>query len=79
MIDDTMRRRALGMVRASADRDLAGDKLLSLLAHDRWDLIEILADEPAEIHRRVRGRRHSRQPSSPGLTRAHEQVDLQQS
>lgn len=75
MIDETMRRRALGMERAVADRTLAGNNLLRLLANDRWDLIEQLAKEPKDVHQRVRGRRHSRQPLSPGLERAREAVD----
>lgn len=70
MIDDTIRRRALGVVRAVADRDLAGKKLLRLLSEDRWDLIETLAKEPRDIHRRVRGRRIARQPESTGLVQA---------
>ena len=70
MIDETMRRRALGMERAAADRSLAGSKLLRLLADDRWDLIEQLAEESNDVHQRVRGRRHSRQPLSPALERA---------
>jgi len=70
MIDETMRRRALGVKRASADRDLAGEKLLRLLATDRWDLIEQLAEEPRDMHRWVRGRRHALQPLSPALEQA---------
>lgn len=75
MIDETMRRRALGMERAAADRTLAGNNLLRLLASDRWDLIEELAKEPKDVHQRVRGRRHSQQPLSPGLERAREAVN----
>lgn len=75
MIDETMRRRALGMERAAADRNLAGTKLLGLLKNDRWDLIEQLAVEPKDIHQRARGRRHSRQPLSPGLERARGAAD----
>ncbi len=75
MIDETMRRRALGMERAAADRNLAGSKLLRLLANDRWDLIEQLAEESKDVHQRVRGRRHSRQPLSPGLERARGVAD----
>lgn len=70
MIDETMRRRALGMGRATADPDLRGEKLLRLLAADRWDLIEQLAEEPRDMHRRVRGRRYARQPLSPALEQA---------
>ena len=74
MIDETMRRRALGMERAAADHTLAGNNLLRLLENDRWDLIEQLAEEPKDVHQRARGRRHSRQPLSPGLERAREAV-----
>jgi len=70
LIDKTARRRALGMERAAADPELAGSRLLRLLADDRWDLIEGLADEPKDFHRRVRGRRHSNQPLSPALNEA---------
>ena len=70
MIDDTMRLRALAMARAVADPELAGGKLLRLLAGDRWDLIEPLAAESPNIHRRVRGRRVREQPLSMGLVQA---------
>ena len=70
MVDDGIRRRALGMTRAAADPNIAGSALLKLLSKDRWDIIERLADEPKDIHKRVRGRRHSQQPESPGLLQA---------
>lgn len=71
MIDATTRRRALGMERAAADADLAGARLLRLLRDDRWDIIEAVAEEPRDVHRRVRGRRTRKQPDSSGLMRAH--------
>lgn len=74
MIDDTMRLRAVGMKRAVADRDLAGEKLLRLLAADRWDLLELLAKESKGRHKCVRGRRLRQQPSSLGLAQAHAAV-----
>jgi len=71
MIDDGFRQRALGMQRAVADRELSGQSLLRLLADDRWDLIESLASESNEVHKRVRGRRIAKQPPSAGLEQMH--------
>ena len=76
MIDNTMRLRALGMERAVADRDLAGEKLLRLLAADRWDLLETLAKDSNDMHKRVRGRRLRQQPLSVGLAQAHAAIGL---
>jgi len=70
MIDQTARQRALGMTRAAADRNLVGAPLLRLLSGERWDLIERMAEEPAEIHRQVRGRRTAKQPASSALADA---------
>lgn len=74
MIDDTMRLRALGMERAVADPELTGGKLLGLLAKDRWDLIETLAEEPPKFHKCVRGKRLRQQPLSMGLAQARAAV-----
>lgn len=76
MIDSTMRSRALGIRRAVADTDLAGEKLLRLLASDRWDLLEALAEEPLDVHKRVRGRRLRQQPRSIGLEQARAAVEV---
>lgn len=71
LIDEKMRTRALGVRRAAADRAMAGENLMKLLADDLWDVIEQLALEPKDIHKSVRGWRHSRQPESPALSQAH--------
>lgn len=62
------RRRAVGIKRAVTDRrGLAGHRVLSYLAEDRWDVFERLADEPADYHRTLYGNRVEREPSSPTL------------
>lgn len=64
-------KRALAVQRAAADIvGLAGAPLLALLSTDQWDILESLADDPAEAHRRVRGRRVASVPPSEALTTA---------
>ena len=61
-------KRALGLKRAVADSNLAGDRLLALLRQRRWRILEALAEEPPEFHKIVRGRRSSLGFASPLLT-----------
>ena len=67
-ITPSVERRALGFRRAvAALKDSSGSALMRLLADREWELFEKLADEPAALHRNVRGRRVSGTPSSPAL------------
>lgn len=69
LITPIHRKRATGIARAAADVSvLAGERLMALLRVGRWDLIELLADDPPEAHRRVRGIRVAEIPPSPALT-----------
>lgn len=63
-------KRAVGLRRAAAEKQLNGDPLLRLLRQKKWSFFEALADEPAEYHRTVRGRRSSRGFASPLLQAA---------
>jgi len=75
MVNATMRHLALGVQRAAADSMLSGDSLLRLLENDRWDIIEAIADEPPEFHRRARGRRVANQLPSKALRLAHAAIN----
>lgn len=68
---DRFIKRALGVRRAAADmQSMMGPRLLSLLRTRQWEFFESLAEEPAEFHRTVRGRRTSSSPKSPLLEAA---------
>ena len=60
-------KRAVGLKRAVADGRFTGERILSLLRRRQWQFFEALADEPAESHRTVRGRRTARSLTSPLL------------
>ena len=62
-----LEKRAVGVRRAAADRDVAGARLMNLLRQRRWDFFEALAEEPAHFHQTVRGRRTSKSLASPLL------------
>lgn len=71
LITPVLRKRAFGVSRAAADiAGLAGEQLMVLIQAGRWDLIESLADDPPEAHRRVRGVRVADVPPSLALTTA---------
>ena len=63
-----LKRRALGVKRAAADRNgVAGHRLLKLISERRWDFFEALAEEDRDMHRSSRGIRNSSSTSSPLL------------
>ncbi|MPZ50918.1 MAG: hypothetical protein GEU75_16730 [Dehalococcoidia bacterium] len=60
-------KRAQGLKRAAADKNIAGPRLQALLRQRRWSFFEALAEEPPEFHRTVRGRRIATNFPSPLL------------
>ncbi len=72
-----LKKRALGVKRAAADRNgLAGYGLLELVRERQWAFFEALAEEDSEMHQSARGfRRRASQPS-PLLEYARNHVPL---
>ena len=65
---ELLRKRALGVKRAAADRNgVAGNRLLNLIRERRWDFFEALSEEEREMHKSPRGIRSASSKSSPLL------------
>ena len=65
---DLLKKRALGVKRAAADRNgVAGNRLLKLIRERRWDFFEALSEEGREMHKSPRGIRSASSKSSPLL------------
>ena len=68
-----LRKRAIGVKRAAADvNGIAGKKLLDLIKERQWEFFEALADESSDMHRSVRGIRHTSNSLSPLLEYAND-------
>ncbi len=71
-LTDLHKKRAKGVKRAVTDYPgLAGKPTLKLIGDRAWAVFETLADEPAEFHRTMYGRRTKRDSQSPLLQVAH--------
>ena len=68
---ELLRKRALGVKRAAADRNgVVGNRLLQLIRDRRWDFFEALSEEDREMHKSARGIRAASSKSSPLLDHA---------
>ena len=64
---------AAGLKRAAADHGrMAGNALVKLLRHQRWDTIATIGSEPTDMHYSFYGRRRSSVRPSPALEAAFE-------